>query len=302
MDRRGLGAVLVLAAVIVALVLPSLDGRRVAGAGSRVPIPSQPAVGNCLMGAAERHSALNYPGAKVLTVATGPCGGATFGEVVSVAEDARAFPSAMAYNDNSRPQSDACGQSARSYLGWDRSADGGRPAPDAAAVAAWNPVVTQSVVLIGPDLSQYLTGQRWIACVVLPQQAPYWGSIRGGATSSSAADAYGWCRAHTGTPAERALSCALPHDSEVLGWTSAGASAAALMTSCTALVRTVTGLSDPTAAGRLKPSVELDKTIGSQSGSGEAGSALARCVLRVEGNLRLGGGLTGIGDGPLPWR
>ncbi len=302
MDRRGLGAVVVLAAVVIALVVPSLDGRRMVGSGTRVPIPPPPAVGHCLLGAAERHSALNYPGAKVLTVATGPCTAASFGEVVSVADDARAFPSPMAYNDNSRSRPDTCDQAARGYLGWDRSADGGRPVPDAAAVAAWRPVITRSVVLLGPDLSQYLTGQRWIACALLPQQAPYWESVRGGTVSRAAADAFGRCRAHTGTAAERALSCALPHDSQVLGWTPAGASAAALLPSCTTLVRTVTGMSDPTAGGRLQPAVELDKTIGSQSGSGVAGSALARCVVRVEGNLRLGGGLTGIRNDPLPWR
>ena len=307
MDRRAVGAAVVIIAVIAALALPGLTGRRIVGTASRIPIPVPPAVGDCLLAPADHgRSALGYMGVKVLAAPVGPCGQASFGEVVSVTADARSFPSTMAYNDNSRPQPDACEGDAREYLGWDRGASLGADSPLAAgaqgALAAWHPVLTRSLTLIGPDLSQYLAGQRWIACAAQPQQSPYWGSIRGGAVSTAAADAFGSCRAHTGTADERALSCALPHDSEVLGWTPAGGSAPSLLSSCTVLIRAATGMTDPTAGGQLQAAVELDKFIGSQSGSGEAGSALASCVIRVKGNLLLGGGLTGIGTGPLPWR
>ncbi len=302
MDRRALGAAVVIVAVIVALIVPNLGGRRILGSATRVPIPSPPAVGDCLLDdAGNRHSALNFMATTVLAAPTGPCAGASFGEVVSVTEDARSFPSTMAYNDNSRPQPDACEAAARDYLGWDGAAGNPR-ATGGVGLAAWHPVLTRSLVLIGPDLAQYLTGQRWIACAIQPQHSPYWGSVRGATFSTAAANAFGRCRTHTGTPDERDLSCALPHDSEVIGWTPAGGSAPALMESCKALILAVTGMRDPSAGGLLQPAVELDKPIGSQSGSGEGGSALATCVIRVQGNVRLGAGLTGIGDGPMPWR
>ncbi len=307
MDRRALGASVLIVAVLVALVLPTLGGRRIAGTASRLPVPAQPAVGECLLAPADDgHSALNYLGVDVQAAPVGPCGQPSFGEIVSVTDDVRSFPSTMAYNDNTRPQPDVCDADARVYLGWDRAAslgaDSPMPADTEGALARWHPVLTGSLVLVGPDLSQFLAGQRWIACAVQPRQAPYWGSIRRGTVSAAAANAFGSCRAHTGTADERPLSCALPHDSEIFGRTPAGGSATALLSSCRVLIIAATGLTDPSAGGKLAATVELDKPIGSQSGSGEAGSALATCVLRTKGNQLLGGGLTGIGNGPLPWR
>jgi hypothetical protein len=33
---------------------------------------------------------------------------------------------------------------------------------------SWAPASTRNIVLMGPDAAQYLTGQQWLACAILP--------------------------------------------------------------------------------------------------------------------------------------
>ena len=49
MDRRLIGALLVVAVVAVAIVVPARDGLRIAGRGTTIDLPADPQVGDCLL-------------------------------------------------------------------------------------------------------------------------------------------------------------------------------------------------------------------------------------------------------------
>jgi len=308
MDRRAAGAVVLIAAVLVALAIPSATGRRIAGSAARSSAPDAPEVGNCLTAAPE--PTLAYGRVTAFAAPAGRCGPANFGEIVFVAADFRAFPSSMVFDRTSLVDASVCDSPAREYLGWDPAApSGGAGRSDVArALAVWRPVLTQTLVLIGPDADQYFAGQHWIGCAMLPRQVPYSGSLRTGAASGAfpAANAYGSCRARSTSTAGRELPCSVAHDAEIFGWSATGGWGAptggpaepaaeapeSVLSSCRALVTAVTGMTDPSARGSLRVVVETDRA------SDAAGSGRATCLVEVVGNSRLGGGLTWIGTRP----
>jgi hypothetical protein len=151
-------------------------------------------------------------------------------------------------------------------------------------------VATRAVILVGPDISQYLSGQRWIACAIRPAQSPYPGSIRG-ARAGPAADAFGRCE-WPGPPVER-VPCGEPHTVEVFGIAIGRDRGDDGLLRCTELVAAVTGMIDPTAGGQLR-------VQGDGNGIGAGGTA-PTCGVRVTGNRSLRGSLLGHGPGPLPW-
>ncbi len=276
-----------LAVVIIAAVVgpPALGlGAQVAGVAAPVPIPGMPAVGDCLLEPPEAAgSALTSFGIAIAAAPTGTCPRAddddqAFGEIVSVAPT-------MARPDGSDaldPQ--ACRQPVRDYLGW--------------TAGPWDPVMVDTVVLVGPDRVQYAGGQRWWACAVTTGSHGYRGSVRDG--YGRAADLFGQCqdlrlgeRSH--------VACHDPHTAEVFGSAVVGADGLADLTdTCTTLVRQRTGMSDPTAGGTLAVragpfdpnTVPPDVSAGGQS---------MTCSLRVVGDGLLVASLVGIGDRPLPW-
>ena len=299
MDRRAAGAVVLIAAVLVALAIPTTTGRRIAGSAARSTVLDAPEFGQCLSAAPEPTVA--YRRVTAFAAPVGPCGPASFGEIVFVAPDLRAFPSSMEFDRTSFVDASVCEAPARAYLGWDPGVWNGSAGPTdiERALADWHPVLTQTLVLMGPDAAQYLAGQRWIGCAMLPRQAPYSGSVRTGAASGAfpAADAYGSCRAHPTGTAGRDLPCSVAHDVEVFGWaatsgwgapTSGAAVEESVLSSCRALVTAVTGMIDPSAGGSLRVVVESERA------SDAAGSGRATCLVEVAGNSRLGGGLTWI--------
>ena len=299
MDRRAAGAVVLIAAVLVALAIPALAGRRVAGSATRSSAPNAPEFGQCLSAAPE--PTLAYGRVTAFAAPSGPCGPLNFGEIVFVAPDLRAFPSTMDFDRTSSVDPSVCEAPARQYLGWGPGAPSGSAGPTDTerALADWHPVVTQTLVLIGPDAAQFLAGQRWIGCAMLPRKAPYSGSLRTGASSGAlpAADAYGFCREHPAGATRRERPCSVAHDAEVFGWAATGGWGAPTdgspapgraLSSCRALVTAVTGMTDPSAGGSLRVVVETDRA------SDAAGSGRATCLVEVAGNSRLGGGLTWI--------
>ena len=152
-------------------------------------------------------------------------------------------------------------------------------------------MATRAVILVGPDISQYLAGQRWIACGIRPTVSPYPGSIRG-ARPGPAADAFGRCE-RPGPPVER-VPCGEPHTVEIFGIAiGRDRDDEGLLRSCTGLVAAVSGMADPTAGGELRIQ---DDAIGIVT----AGTA-PTCGVRVTGNRSLRGSLLTHGPGPLPW-
>ena len=69
MDRRLIGALLVVGVVAVAVVVPARDGLRIAGLATAIELPADPEVGDCLL----------------VTASFGPCAGQpAIGEVASI--------------------------------------------------------------------------------------------------------------------------------------------------------------------------------------------------------------------------
>jgi hypothetical protein len=326
MDRRWWGTAMVVLVLLVALVVPNLAGRRVDGAAIRVPIPGPPVVGQCLLAdGSGQQSALNYAQVVVAAVPVGSCADATFGEVVSVTADHHDFPSTVV-NRMRRPEPLACQPIARRYVGWptpqgsatDGSA-GVDPSPGPTgdpgdALGPWWPVSTGFVGLLGPDISQYLSGQGWIACVVYPRAGEYAGTVRGGRAGPAAA-AFGSCQDGAESAVQRRVSCRGPHDTEIFAIASTvDADSDVLTATCRELVMTATAMADPTAGGELAVDVMIRGSFGDSArpidpGAGSpvfadpvaAERGQVACVVSVAGDRKLVGSLSGLGDGPLPW-
>jgi len=196
-----------------------------------------------------------------------------FGEIVSVTADQRAFPRSGG-GRTSIPDPRACQGEAAGYVGWhDRT---------------WAPVTTRTLLLLGPDMSQYVSGQRWLACAIVPDGGGYVDSVRGG-RSSLAANAFGQCRS-LGAGGRTRVACGQPHDIEIFG-TAAGDpdNAGPAIGSCAGVLAAVTDMPDPSAAGQLEIQIIPDRLLGRRN-----------CAVRVVGHQLLHDSLLGWGVEPLP--
>ncbi len=282
MERRGWGAVVLVVSLILAVAVPTALGlgTRISGQGVRSPIPPPPAVGDCLLSAVEPDGSVQqYIAGNIGSAAMGACADGVgvrdhhFGEIVSVTAEQRSFPRSGG-GRNSIPDPRSCRSAADDYVGW----------PD----PTWAPVSTRTVLLLGPDGSQYSSGQRWLACAIAPAQDGYLGSIRDD-RNRSAANAFAQCRlldASGPTP----IPCAQPHGIEVFATAvNPGTDEIALNGSCTSLLATVTHMSDPTASGQLEVQIGPDRSLGKRN-----------CEVQVSGERLLHESLLGWGDEPLP--
>jgi len=199
------------------------------------------------------------------------------GEIVSFTPDRHSFPRSGS-SATASPDPRACQSAAAHYVRW----------PD----PSWAPVSVRTIVLLGPDFLQYLSGQQWLACAVIPAHDGYTGSIGsvGRGANPSAADAFGQCRLKGG-PEPLPASCSHPHDSEIFG-TAVGESrdGADLVASCLALLTAVTGLSDPTAGGQLLLQLGPDRALGRRN-----------CGVQASGDRQLVHSVLNWGSEPLPW-
>lgn len=285
MGRRGWGAIVLALAVLVSVAVPTVAGLgpRTTGQAVRTPVPPPPVVGDCLLSVVVADgSALKPFTVSIASARIGPCaadagsGPPSFGEIISVTNDQRTFARGVD-GEPIAPEPGMCRPAADDYLGW-RS-------------TTWAPAATRAVILVGPDIAQYLSGQRWIACAIRPAHSPYLGSIRGG-RPGPAADAFGRCE-RAGPPVER-VPCGEPHTVEIFGIAiGRDRDDEGLRRSCADLVAAVSGMTDPTAGGGLR-------IQGDANGIVTAGTA-PTCGVRVTGNRSLRASLLSHGPGPLPW-
>jgi hypothetical protein len=284
MQRRGWGAVVLAVAVILAVaVSPAFGpGNRISGQGVRQPIPPPPAVGDCLLSAVDPDGSVQqYIAGSIGSASVGACsagvdrpGPGNFGEIVSVAADQQSFPRSGG-GRTSIPDPQTCQPPAAGYLDW----------PD----PTWAPVTTRKVFLLGPDISQYQSGQRWLACAIAPADDAYLGSLRDEG-NRSAANAYGQCRSLS-APGPKRVPCAQPHEIEIFG-TALGddADANARTGSCASLLTAVTRMPEPTVGGQLEVLIVPDRLLGRRN-----------CEVRVLGDRLLHESLLGWGPEPLPF-
>lgn len=173
-----------------------------------------------------------------------------------------------------------------------------------------------SVVFTGPDQRQLASGQLWVACIAVPQvtdshggtSTSYVGSIRNGFSHLPAPPGLSscWEQMQPTYGASGSVECASGHRVEVLGHKSvtgapgAGSSASNDQDgSCAQFARTVTGMADPTAGGRLTVQSQVSEPADAQPGV----MADAWCVMSPSVPTQyLFGPLLGLGNAPVPLR
>jgi hypothetical protein len=224
------------------------------------------------------------------------------GEIVSLANDVDDFPRTMV-NTLSRPEPLACDPMMLAYIGWPASGVDGENGALASDGVRWRPWSTLSVGLLGPNLQQYFAGQRWVACVVYPEFAPFSGSLAGSVRDGHAADSFATCLL-VDADTDAVGSCSPPHQTELFGWVRADAATGDLTAACVDLVDRLTGMADPTAGGQLV--VALHGFEGRAPVTSAVGPASLKdrlsCSVSTAGQRRLTSTLIGIGDKPLPWQ
>ena len=282
--------------VAAATVPIAVGGRNIAGSPVAQYVPSPPAAGDCLTGpTAASADETTYP-----TLVASPCSGIRTGEVISSFTDLRTPVVAM---HNGDPNEDACTGAVEAYLGHTLGPSGGD----------WELPTTLSSFIEQPSALQIAAGQRWVACVLVligPDQAPVpWsGSARNAlAPGAIPPRAFATCLKMSSLINYQRIDCAKPHTSEAFGLMStarAGLTQKSLDASCASQVRSRTGMTDPTAGGRMTiKAVTVHGADGPpQAGLGSAtdDSGFALCELVASAGRTLHGPLLGLGAGTVP--
>lgn len=306
--RRLLGLMVIVIVTLLALAAAQLLHPPVAGSSSRGPIPGPPTVGDCLldptvigqqqfMGLSPQHPWLHI----------GPCKQLRFGEVAAVLTDRDLPPhptssGAKGTNDSSKgpsklitdPYADLCEAAVVVWLGLPTPA--GMP-----ALGRWAPdVAVTGSILSGPSQVQHNFGQDWVACVAVV------GGLQGGSTtigyqssafrtfnSGSPLSVFAFCAS-----AEKdfeQVSCTKQHTAERFGsMLSTHLSTDADRRSCQSLVQRLTGMSDPTAGGKL---VAIVVNSGYEPKKGQREQD---CMMTTVAHHRLTGPLLGLSGQPIP--
>lgn len=298
-NRRALGAVLLLLTALVAFVVPQLLGNQIAGTGMAEPIQGPPTVGECVLddpaangGALGRLSDLDY----------GSCDKPHYGEVVQVFAQYSDFPGVQSSGPDPDPAN--CIPASNSYLAVDQVL----PRYDrgdyrSVSFGVWRPVSVGTVGVIGPSIGQQLADQQWLACVTEGNSGdPFLGTVRGAFAGGNLPDSYTVCtdQLRGGHP----VKCASPHATELFAATGVTATLPSeedLARSCSDFVRYLTGRADLLVAGQLQ--MDTAVTDYGDTGhpiAGQPESAQAYCGVSAVGASKLTATLFGLRNRPLP--
>ncbi len=320
MDRRLVGALLVVAVFAVAIVVPLLGGLRVTGIAEPVPVPRDPRMGDCLLHQPESIAAsFNRPAAagrsgtaaplstvsRPLGPAVVPCQTSPVAAEVVLTVGAGGDPEAR--QQRVAETGIDCHDAALRYAGLTRSADGFRPgtvSPQQAAedVVAWRMSINVRTAWVYPSPFLRAAGRIWAACVVAPpSDSSYRGSLADAFGTGRLPDQYGTCwNAPVVTPAVETVDCHEPHLSELL---SVGVIAdrstvttAELRDSCRRLAVAAVGKKDPTDGGRLILKTTPERMYPSDLDRRVSVS----CYLTTAGRP-LSGSLMGLHEQPVPF-
>ena len=285
---RLVGAVALVAVLVLAAAVARVLAPPVAGGASAAPVAGAPRVGDCVV-----TDPFTFPAPNQEPSATfGPCSSPHAGEVVGVAIDRSTFP-AMIMDQLSVPDPRGCSGAAALALGLAGVPDSVRP---------WTIREIAPVDVVGPDPRQRAAGQGWVACVaytsesalVRPLSELFVAGTLPGAFGTCETDVVGSCgREHTDqTFADVDLTYAMP-------------TAQLLTARCRAAIAALTRMPDVTAGGRLR--VDADVRYYDAAGYPHAGyptsgsqPATATCGLHLLGAGQLVSTLVGLGAAPLP--
>ena len=278
--------------------------RQIAGTARIAPAPGPPSVGDCLLEPIGRLGR-SAPHANVMT---GPCGRRRYGEVVTVIPAAQVQPLRQNINGGSAvdPNLDTCLGAAVIYLGL--GAGPGHPANlDAPGhpinvSTYWSPVLLgSSVAAAGPSSLQTSQGQRWLACVSYVPDAttqtamPYDRSARGTFTTGTPPTVFAVCLKTADAQMPYIINCSSPHAAELFGYRYGAVVTprAALDATCTAMIKKYTGMSDPSAGGRLTAGIVVVAGTATSTDSD-------KCMVTALTGHHLTGPLMNLGNKPVP--
>jgi hypothetical protein len=305
LDRRLIGTGLLVVALIVASLVPALQGRRVSGEPRAGDVPHPATIGACLrnldgQGPVPSGTRLGMD-ADVRTV---DCSEPHDGEIIAVTSessylrDRTVNPAVADLNE--------CFEIADRYVGIAHSMRRGDRSP---LLGSWDPPSSPGLAFLGPSNLHARAGADWLACVLLPPDRVT-GSVAGLYAGAARRNPFAVCHPDDGVRLGLAVSCRKPHPTEILGWRAADQNSdrqAELDESCRELAARMTGMTDPTAAGALHIRaivVHLDANGLVQRGFPPVpwdGTGLAFCTLGAEPPRLLIGTLTGLGDAPVPF-
>jgi len=336
MDRRLVGALLVVVVISAAIVLPPLlAGSRVAGSASAIDLPDPPRVGSCLLYslpaagddltdgtsvdlAGYRAGQRAHDGDVLPAIAVfGPCDGEIAGEVVDVIEAPGDAATRRATAIGAEQQ---CRAATSDYTGLDDatarftdSPDATAPdatAPDATAPDAtadpvrWSPSVNLRYRWVQPEPLQRAAGRTWLACVVTPSRPVlYSGSVAAAFSTGTLPNPFGLCWAGaTVRVGMGVVDCSLPHSSELL---SVGRveeptrwTSSQVRAACARVATAFIGRSDPTAGGALD--IPVTPPDLDRRVFWDAPLDLT-CYLTASGGRQLDGTVVSLGDRPIPF-
>ena len=318
--RRSAGSVVLGVALVLVAVLTGVHPHVVSGAGRAAPVPGPPVVGDCVVDPLPAQPLISvdvtatsggtvpvYPAQQIQ-----PCTTARYGEIVSVI--AHPAPTVVEGDDaNGRrlddPNEDSCFPAAWAYVGM-KSEPGG----------SWQTLLQFSTALARPSLRQQAAGQRWAVCIVslrppdpgpdpttqTPAPPRYSSSIRDALHTGAQRDRLGTCIAALDWNGSLATDgCVQPHALEVMALGDSGdhpVARAAVQLSCEQLVRRLTAMTDPTAAGALAVQIYVYGLNGATVTTAQipAHSGM-ECGIVTTGHRKLRGSLIALGRSPVPW-
>ncbi|HET9647937.1 MAG TPA: hypothetical protein VFP34_06865 [Microlunatus sp.] len=298
MDRRLVGALLLLFAFVGAAVVSSAAGRGLAGAPVVIDLPGPPAVGDCLLTPPHQDSLTggsatpDFPG-------FGPCGTAGVGPVVGTIGEVVAVRTLSGADRTVAADSDGCRSSALTYAGLrphgDAFAVPGTPADDPIQWRYSVDVRTTWVTQV-PSLPE---ASSWAACVAHPTAAVSGpGRLANAFGGGTLPGAYGTCwQSDDLSAAAQIVDCNEPHVAELIALGRAVNDGTLdpeeVRRSCVNQAAIVLRRADPTIGGTLAIRIDPDTLPASRIRSNPA------CYVTPADERRIIGSLVGLGPMPV---
>lgn len=301
MRRRAAGVLLIVAVTVAALAVAGATNRTRPGTPVAAPPPDPPRVGNCLTSPITGLDRMAVIPPGVTSTFADCTAGSRFGEVAEVWTE-QLPPLVGAPDAGTTPVQQAtmarCQQASGGYVG----------VPPAATSGLWLSPVTLTTSLVGPSRRQTATGQRWLACVVGLGGSALSGSLRDAMAAPVMARQLSQCVPTPNWSERRVVACTTAHLAEVLGEVETGdrpgLTETQLESTCRTLAAAVTRMPDPDQGGLL----QIETVAWHYGEGGEPVSGFnathyghAQCIIKARFPRRLGGSLTALGAGPVPW-
>ena len=299
-DRRLGGIAVLVLAVVAAMVVGARNAKYIKGTAGVAPVADPPVVGDCLTGPMTQGP---YPA----IVATGPCSGSRYGQVVAVMPHTlgEVAQDSAESGDMTATLEGSCTRKGMQFLGLSFPVLQG----SATEPPTWFPSTNIGPGLIQPDPLAQRFGADWTACMVsvyaiFDEPTDYRGTLAQVHVTRDYPPNAATCWSDLPLNETPAVPCRQPHEVEQFGgmWDmDPGTRPAELQSSCLELVKDMTGMEDPTAAGALQVRVLQSYTYPAPD---DQDTLLAgySCIVRAAAGKQLTGPLLSLYDGPVPVR